>query len=122
MVRVAPVIHLLDGPAKGSFGARRAPIWLRAVVNAEGKPDVLDLLDDTPRPDETVHVYRAVSGTTFMFRVRGFICADDGKGGYRQAFVPASGEYHHLPDVDGEALREFGAWREWVMAQPEVVA
>jgi hypothetical protein len=48
-----------------------------------------------------------------------YVCVRDAKGeGMRQA-VGASGDYRHLPDVDGEALRETAAWRKWVKAQDQ---
>lgn len=111
------VVTLLDGPAAGEYALRRAPVFLRAVVAANGKRDVLDLLDDTPRPDETVHVYRAVPGTNSMPPDSMFICVRDGNGGYRQATGVASGEYHWLPDVDGGTVRATAAWRAWVKEQ-----
>ena len=110
------MIRLLDGPAEGRYAVRRAPIFLRAVVSASGKADILDLLDDHPRPDERVHVYRAVPGTTTMLPDSVFVCVRT-KDGYGQA-AGAAGEYHLLPDVDGETVRETAAWREWVGTQP----
>lgn len=100
-------VRLLDGPAQGKYNLRRAPIWLRAVVDASGHRDVLDQLHDEPLPAERVHVYLA-TGPTFGLRPDIIVCPPPG----------ASGEYRLLPDVDGEALRETTAWREWVTAQP----
>jgi hypothetical protein len=91
------------------------------VVDATGKVDILDLLSDTPRATELVHVYRAVEGSTFMLSDSMFVCVLTSDGEYAQA-AGAGGEYHHLPDVDGGALRETAAWREWVMAQPVTTA
>ncbi len=31
------MIHLLDGPAKGTYMLKRAPLFLRAVVDKDGK-------------------------------------------------------------------------------------
>lgn len=110
------MIRLLDGPAKIETWTRRAPEFLRAVVNAKGKVDVLDLLTDAPRPGERVFVYQAVPGTTSMRPDDSYVCIDDGKGGYKQA-ADANGDYRHLPKVDGESVRTAPAWRTWVMAQ-----
>lgn len=117
---VLGVIRLLDGPAKGSYGVRRAPVFLRVVVTTAGKVDILDLLSDTPRKGETVHVYRAVKGTTFMPSDNMRICVM-GKDGELTSAASAEGDYHHLPDVDGASVRTTADWREWVMSQPEVV-
>ena len=111
------MIRLLDGPAKLETWTRRAPQFLRCVVDADGKIDVLDLLTDAPRPSERVFVYRAVKGTTTMRPDGDFACVDDGQGGYKQV-ADARGDYRWLPAVDGETLRETEAWRTWVQAQP----
>jgi hypothetical protein len=85
------MIRLLDGPAAIEAEARRAPALVRAVVDADGRIDVLDLLFDEPRPTERVFVYRAVPG--------------------------ASGDYRWMPEVDGEGLRATKDWRAWVASQ-----
>lgn len=100
------VTRLLDGPAVGAaLMLRRAPIYLRVVVDAAAaKTDALDQLDDEPEPHETVHVYRQVEGT------RAIVCIRPG-GCYHGA------DYVHVPDVDGESVRDTAAWREWAEAQ-----
>jgi hypothetical protein len=89
---------------------RRAPIFLRIVVGIDGTVDGLDRLDDTPELGEKVHVYRRVAFSGSM-HVR-----------YTGRHKPASGlypiaEYEHLPEVDGDQLRDTDAWRAWAQAQ-----
>jgi hypothetical protein len=112
-LKEAEMLQLRDGPCKGTFMVRRAPLFLRAVLRAqlvegEGQTDVLDQLEDTPAADEKVFVYhRQGEAGAFHILARG----KDGKalsGWY------ATGQYKHLPDVDGEQLRDNGRWRVWV--------
>lgn len=102
------MITLLNGPAAGSYAGQRAPYFLRAVVNEAGDKDILDALDDTPGAGETVSVYR-------QFDYKGTVHIN---GTYFKGFVP-SATYHHMPEVDGQELRETTAWRAWVADQPE---
>lgn len=101
------MLTLRDGPVKGTFMCRRAPMYVRAVINHNGNADVLDQLDDEPRPMEKVHVYRLV---TEVGRVH--INSRSGRGFYALA------EYEHMPEVDGEELRDGYSWRAWAMQQP----
>lgn len=90
-----------DGPAAGaSLSLRRAPIFLRVVIDPRGKVDALDQLNDEPHADEKVHVYRKREGSG------GHVCVRPG-GCFEM------GEYRHLPDAPGEDLRENAKWREW---------
>lgn len=112
MTRSKGGIVLEDGPAAGTYSARRAPYFLRAVVaRSDGRVDLLDQLYDEPRPIEAVHVYEAIPGTIWdpdtLARTGTFICPRPG----------ASGRYRHRADVDGEQLRTTAAWRAWARAQ-----
>lgn len=103
------MLRLLDGPAEGSYAVKRAPLYLRAVVDeGTGKADVLDQLHDTPRPTERVHVYK-LQGEAGYVRV----CFT----GPRHGEGYATGDYLQVADVDGEQFRETAAWREWVIQQ-----
>lgn len=95
----------LDGPAAGkTCDTRRAPVFLRAVIDGTtGKVDVLDQLDDTPTPSETVSVYERVTMPAF-FCVRPGGCFE-------------SADYAHMPHIDGELLRETGAWQAWANSE-----
>lgn len=99
-------MRLLDGPAEGTYMVRRAPFYLRAVVRADGVRDVLDQPDDRPSSRERVHVYRLVSEVQ-QVHVR----MTRGSGFYVMA------DYRHMPEVDGETLREAETWRTWAQAQ-----
>lgn len=105
-------VVLEDGPAVGRYSVRRAPYFLRAVVNrATGARDLLDQLEDQPMPGEAVHVYEAIGhlfDPDLLARTGTFLCPRPG----------ASGTYRHRADVDGEQLREAAAWRAWARAQP----
>ena len=109
------MLSLLDGPCKGTFMVKRAPLFLRGVLRArlgaEGEADVLDRLEDTPEAGEQVFVYqRQGQAGSFHIHARG----KDGKaisGWY------AIGQYKHLPDVDGEQLRDNAKWQAWVIQQ-----
>lgn len=101
------MITLRDGPAAGSYAVKRAPLYLRAVVDRSRARDVLDQLDDTPRGTERVHIYQRVGEAGALHLNRG----RHGSGFY------ALGTYRHLPEVEGDELRETTAWRQWVGAQ-----
>lgn len=105
------MIRLLDGPAGGSeLSLRRAPFFLRVVIDPGGK---VDALDDVPAADEVVHVYQGERDTLRMLPDDIYICVR-GPGGLQQA-GGASGEYRHRPDVDGQQLRDAATWRAWVI-------
>lgn len=103
---------LEDGPCKGPYMVNRAPDYLRAVINAEGKKDVLDQLSDTPAAGEAIHVYQRRPGPVGTASV---MLANP-----RRCVVTVMAEYVHLPDVDGEAFRETAAWRAWASEQQPV--
>jgi hypothetical protein len=106
------VIEILDGPCKGTFTVRRAPMYLRATVSkfADHKVDVLDQLDDEPARYEDVYVYVRDRGT------------------WTQVFVRPGGRYetgiYRLvdPQPDDREVRSNPAWREWANAQAAVLA
>lgn len=108
-----PAVIVPAGPTAGTYGVRRAPVYLRAVVGSvTGEADVLDQLTDTPSKGEDVSVYQLASavGTVHLNRGR------KGSGFYVMA------DYVHRPDVDGEAMRANETWSEWATAQPPTIA
>ena len=108
------MIKLDGGPADGAYAVGRAPLWLRAVVSPSGKTDVLDQLEDEPKPRESISVYRR---TTIADQV-GFVrFCGRGRG---RGFASVSAEYEHLPEVDGGAFRETEAWQTWVLEQHQM--
>lgn len=112
MTRSKGGVVLLDGPAAGTYSVRRAPHFLRAVVDRRsGHADLLDQLSDQPTPGEAVYVYEA-DGPTWdserMVRKGTFVCPPTG----------ASGSYRFRFELDGERFRDTAAWREWCRTQP----
>ena len=103
---------LNDGPAKGAYAVGRAPIFLRAVVDQQGGIDVLDQLTDTPERTESVHVYERIGEPSGMTTLQ--MSRPGGRG--RRCVTSIAAEYRYLPDVDGEAVRDFEAWRDWCLA------
>lgn len=101
------MLNLLDGPCKGSFLVKRAPEYLRAVIDGKGEANVLDLVDDTPEPTEKVHVYH-IEGTANWFHL---LMSPRSKSGW---YMMAN--YRHMPEVDGEKLRDNTDWQKWAMA------
>jgi len=104
------MLTLKDGPCAGTYMCKRAPMFLRAVINKTGEIDCLDQIEDTPGLDETVYIYQLEGNAGSMhLHARG----KDGKnisGWY------AMGTYHHLPEVDGEKFRDNEVWQEWAQA------
>lgn len=108
------MVRILDGPAAGrAFELARAPIFLRLVHSADGW-DALDQLEDEPRQDETVHVYRKVPGTEGVV----FACGR-GSGRSRRGGRYETGDYRHVEDANHEAMRETHVWRQWCEDQAE---
>lgn len=106
------MIKFLDGPAKGTvLDLRRAPVWLRVVIDSAGQVDALDQLDDTPAADEAIYVYRIVGEPTRYH----LCCHPRSRGGWR---VAAEYVVHKEP-VDDTVLRDNEQWREWAMSQGE---
>lgn len=102
------MIQLRGGPAAGAYAVQRAPFWLRAVVDrGSGATDVLNELDDAPKPTEAVSIYVKIAD-------EGMVHAN--RGGRRSGFY-AVATYDHVSDVDGEGLREQATWRDWVAAR-----
>lgn len=100
------MLDLVDGPCQGNYMCKRAPVFLRAVINAAAGTDVLDQVDDTPAEAETVYVYRREGGAGWVH-----IKGPKVKGVY------ALGRYHYLPEVDGQALRDNKVWQAWAASQ-----
>ena len=98
------MMQLIDGPAMGTYMVRRAPDYLRAVVDKRGRTDVLDLPADRPTDSEVVHVYRRIGEASQIHL---------SMANRRQSGFYVRAEYEWMPDVPGERLRENTAWRAW---------
>ena len=94
-----------DGPIKGAYACRRAPVFLRGVHNPSlDNKDVLDQSNDTPSSRELVYVYiRDLSQAPGTATLR----TTKGCGVYPVA------TYYYLPDVEGSHLRDNQKWRKW---------
>lgn len=102
------MVELKDGPCQGFFMVRRSPVYLRAVLDQSGEKDLLDQVDDVPYGTETVYVYKR-QGLSGVVHLHAKGCS----GWYAVA------TYIHMPEVDGQALRDNDAWQKWVIAQAE---
>ncbi len=101
------MITFLDGPAEGArLNLRRAPIFLRVVLDASGEIDALDQLDDEPRPTEAIHVYSRTGPPS-----RGIACT---RGHGCHPFVVA--EYRYWQGQPSEdVLRNTEKWQAWCL-------
>lgn len=100
-------VGFVGGPADGlSFPLKRAPFYLRVVVDPIGTVAPIDGLPaPAPQPDEGLAVY-----------VRpGEVLQTLGPAGWERTAI-----YVHLEDlgVDVDELRDTAAWRAWAAAQP----
>lgn len=103
------MIELLDGPCKGSYTVRRAPVYLRATVSKlDGRLDVLDQLDDEPTRYEDVFVYVIEPNSWGQVFVRPGGCYEMGR--YRLV----------EPQPDELDVRATEAWRGWARSQESV--
>lgn len=103
------MLKLIDGPCQGEYFCQRAPFFLRAVLDKDGGKDVLDLVEDIPSDTETIYIYQ-LQGEP------GFIFVDGTKGGRRCGSRYATGEYRHLPDIDGSSFRNNDTWQSWALS------
>lgn len=102
------MFRFLDGPAAGAtLNLQRAPLFLRVVIDANGKIDALDQLTDEPTETEAIHVYRQVAGSVSS----GIACSRDRGGGCRP-FVSADYRVHETQPIDMQA-RDQRLWTEW---------
>lgn len=111
------MITFADGPVQGkTLILRRAPQLLRVVVDSSGSVDALDQLDDAPKPDESITVYRLDQASLCRYHVmtRGY-----GKDGARNGWY-MSAVYRLASDQpDDVTVRNRAAWQEWALAHSE---
>lgn len=108
------LVRFADGPAQHtSLQLARCPLFLRVVRDVEGRWDALDLLDDEPRPGETITVYRLRSSD-------GTCHIDFTEGGRRKGKWLRMATYALSPAQPDEAtVRSTAAWRKWCEAQAQ---
>lgn len=112
------MITFTNGPADGkTLMIRRVPFFLRVVSRAVTNGvelDALDQLEDTPQPDESIHVYLRQPGTkanAVHLNLRG----KSGSGWY------ARGSYKLSPvqPVEDVYMRDALAWENWCKRRAE---
>jgi hypothetical protein len=87
---------------------KRAPVFLRAVMDGKGETDVLDQVEDTPKKTEKIYVYkRKGEGSWCHIKM-----VKRSQSGYY-----ALADYWYMPDVDGEQFRDNNVWRSWSTEQ-----
>lgn len=100
------MLNLIDGPVQGVYACKRAPHFLRAVVDTNDEKDCLDQIADLPKLTERVYVYE-LQGEAGSVHLHGSKIS----GWY------ALGDYKYLPGVDGEKLRDNESWQRWCSQQ-----
>ncbi len=108
------MLTLKDGPVAGTYLVKRAPLFLRAVIDAKtNEKDVLDALDDTPKDSEDVFVYQRIGEAGVVH----LLMSPRSRSGFY-----AMAEYKLRDDIDGRLVRATESWRAWVASQvPEPV-
>lgn len=101
-------VQLLDGPCKGDYLVKRAPVFLRAVRKETGEADLLDQVNDLPAKNEKVFVYQ-IEGEAGWIHLK---MAERSQSGFY-----ALAKYRFMPDVDGEELRDNTIWQDWAIAR-----
>lgn len=100
-----------DGPARPAvLSLRRSPLFLRVVHGPRGW-DALDQLDDEPRPNETVHVYRRVC------KPRGHVTTHE-RGRGRRCY-PLVEYTLHPNQPSAEVVRDTEKWQEWCVGEQQ---
>lgn len=101
----------IDGPAAGKrLELRRAPYYLRVVINRAGEVDALDQLDDEPKPDEAIHVYyESTNLGSGIACSRGKGCRPFNVNEYRL----------NAEQPTDEQARDFEKWEAWAGEQFE---
>lgn len=107
------MITFFDGPARESrLSLRRTPALLRVVIDQAGVVDALDQLDDTPKPSETIHVYRLIPESL----ARAFVCSR-GRGCRHEN--TAQYRLHESQPADEDA-RDTDKWQTWCETQRQL--
>ena len=103
------MLTLKDGPVAGTYSVKRAPLFLRGVINRRtNEKDVLDALDDEPKVLEDVFVYQRQGEASTVH----LLMSPRSRSGF---YVTA--KYTLRDDVDGLTVRTTATWRDWVASQ-----
>lgn len=114
------LLLLESGPCMGSYEVARAPRTLRAVRDASGHRDVLDLVDDQPRDGEEVFVYERSGERVGHVCTRGRGCYQTVDYRYVGPMDKTTGELRDVSDEDRAWWEEqrMAAMRAWAMGEP----
>ncbi len=101
--------HFEDGPAKGqTLMLKRTPFFLR-VVEADGKWDALDQLNDRPLPEEKIYVYKRTGKP-------GMVHLNMGRKNHGGLFPMAT--YRVIDQQPRDAdMRDNERWQRWCRGQ-----
>jgi hypothetical protein len=105
------LVSFADGPVAGAtLELRRAPALLRVVIDPAGGVDALDLLEDVPRLDEAIVVYRRLARPGGLVHVNRSRSAGGCAWYQRVSYGLLEG-----PQPEDEAVRGATAWRAWAI-------
>lgn len=100
------------GPADGKrLMLRRAPVYVRVVIDRSGKVDALNERGDSPRDDETLFVYRHKPG------VEPSACHLNCGRNKGSGFYAVATYVFHQAQPPQFVLRDQALWEEFVYAQ-----
>lgn len=106
------MIRFKNGPAAAkTLRLHRAPLFLRVVIAQDGTVDALDNLDNEPRDDEAIHVYRRDGEP-------GTVHIDGTRNGRRFSEWLITAEYRlHREQPTDETARNNVKWTAWAQEQ-----
>lgn len=105
---------VLDGREQHALTVRRAPPFVRFVVEPGGSPrDCLDQLDDEPKPGERVVAAKVMTEMPVHFKFSG---KDKAKSGWYLCVHYNSVE----PQPPEAVLRQTDLWWQWCLSQPRL--
>ncbi len=108
------MILLQDGPMAGEYPwqhpGTQEPTHIRAVQDPQGRKFILDQTGERPEHNETLLVYQR-NGQPFT----AITCGRSNQQGQSAVRIA---EYHLIPGLDPQPLRDPTAWQEWLQAQP----
>lgn len=105
------MITLADGPLAGRhrLALHRLPIYLRFVVDHEGKVDALNELEDKAATNETIHAYIKVSDDGSVH-----INSRDRKTGKHNGGFFRIATYKYVAEMTDDAtMRSNNLWQAW---------
>lgn len=102
-----------DGPAQGkTLLLARAPLFLRAVISSEVTIDALDRIDDQPRANERIVVYRRIGkpGSSHVL-------STDRRGRRQGSWYSAATYALHCNQPDDSTVRNAESWQQWCLKE-----